>query len=584
MVRNYKRKRTEAFNPQVLKQAVDAVNTGRMNLSEAAREFNLNRNTIRYNLDQSSMKASGGQTIFTNDQEENMCNRLIYVCQQGFPLKIADFLKIAYTYGSRLERRKLLQCSKLPKSWHDNEMASYDWWLSFKKRFPNLTLRVAEGLSNARAQAFNEERVKAFFEDYVNMIMNLNLQNHPALIYNCDETGLSSVPSTSGKVIAPKGVRSVQQVTVGERGTLTTLLPCVNATGEFLPPFLIFKGATPGIENYPEKTKIFRTKSGYIDHDTFFEFLKHFEEHRIKINGKKVALVLDGHTAHLSIAAIEFAISNDIELICLPPHCTHRLQPLDTHVNKVLKTLWCDELRHHLMRHDQVILTRYEFHSVFKPVWMDLQKRRGLVVDAFYHCGLYPPRNPTLSQEFHLAENYSVNDHSVESTHASLHAILPSPKKKAQAAHKRPHTAHITSPENVKNKIMITKLYKSDQPSTSSGIHHPPPVPHERKSASTCSIIPRTKEKRKTLTVCGDNQASTSSEIQYPLPFIHAKKGRARGSIPMENIVEKRRKKNMVCCVCHAPWSTAVEDWMRCDECGEWACETCFLTNTCLNC
>lgn len=64
---------------------------------------------------------------------------------------------------------------------------------------------------------------------------DFDMANFPTLIYNCDETGLSSVPGTATKGLSLKGTRQVQKLTIGERGTLTTLLVSVNAAGDSLP-------------------------------------------------------------------------------------------------------------------------------------------------------------------------------------------------------------------------------------------------------------------------------------------------------------------------------------------------------------
>ncbi len=40
-------------------------------------------------------------------------------------------------------------------------------------------------------------------------------------------------------------------------------------------------------------------------------------------------LLLDNHWSHLSVAGIDFCLSNGIVLLSFPPHCSHHLQPLD---------------------------------------------------------------------------------------------------------------------------------------------------------------------------------------------------------------------------------------------------------------
>ena len=47
---------------------------------------------------------------------------------------------------------------------------------------------------------------------------------------------------------------------------------------------------------------------------------------------KPILLVWDGHGSHESLGIIDLAIENNIILLSLPPHTTHKLQPLDVGV------------------------------------------------------------------------------------------------------------------------------------------------------------------------------------------------------------------------------------------------------------
>ena len=64
------------------------------------------------------------------------------------------------------------------------------------------------------------------------------------LVINCNETRLSSDPNSSNKVSTVKGTKQVQQLTLGERGTRTTILIAVNAAEDVMPPFFYFQGHT----------------------------------------------------------------------------------------------------------------------------------------------------------------------------------------------------------------------------------------------------------------------------------------------------------------------------------------------------
>ena len=70
---------------------------------------------------------------------------------------------------------------------------------------------------------------------------------------------------------------------------------------------------------------------------TWFE--KKFIPHCNKSQNKKI-LFVDGHNSHISIEVVLLAIKNYISLICLPPHSTHLLQPLDVGVFKSVKNSW----------------------------------------------------------------------------------------------------------------------------------------------------------------------------------------------------------------------------------------------------
>ena len=126
-----------------------------------------------------------------------------------------------------------------------------------------MTLRVNEGLTRARAEGFNENRIQELFNDIQPFYDQLDFNNFHNLNYNCDKTGISSVPSVSAKVVALKGSCQVQKLPVRERGALTTDLATINAAGDNLPLFLIFKGTKIlDVSKFPLGTKVHCSKSG----------------------------------------------------------------------------------------------------------------------------------------------------------------------------------------------------------------------------------------------------------------------------------------------------------------------------------
>lgn len=51
-------------------------------------------------------------------------------------------------------------------------------------------------------------------------------------------------------------------------------------------------------------------------------------------------LILDGHNSHCSYKFVSWAEKHNIEIICLPAHTTHALQPCDVGVFSPLATKW----------------------------------------------------------------------------------------------------------------------------------------------------------------------------------------------------------------------------------------------------
>jgi hypothetical protein len=60
----------------------------------------------------------------------------------------------------------------------------------------------------------------------------------------------------------------------------------------------------------------------------------------------QVLLLVDGHASHKCLSVVTYARDNGVVMVCLPPHTTHRLQPLDRTVYGPLKTYYnseCDQ-------------------------------------------------------------------------------------------------------------------------------------------------------------------------------------------------------------------------------------------------
>ena len=77
-----------------------------------------------------------------------------------------------------------------------------------------------------------------------------------------------------------------------------------------------------------------------MEEHIFFDWLsEHFIPYVADIP-KPVLLIFDGHKAHISTRIIKLAMDHRVELLCLPPHSTTVLQPLDVVTLTKVKTAW----------------------------------------------------------------------------------------------------------------------------------------------------------------------------------------------------------------------------------------------------
>ena len=71
------------------------------------------------------------------------------------------------------------------------------------------------------------------------------------------------------------------------------------------------------------------SQNGWTDNDAGLAWLKEvFHPEMVNLGGRQL-LLIDGHESHFSVEFIEYFWAVDTVPLCLPPHNTHYLQPLD---------------------------------------------------------------------------------------------------------------------------------------------------------------------------------------------------------------------------------------------------------------
>lgn len=320
--------------------------------------------------------------IFSVEEEEILSEYFQTMAKLHHGLNPKCARKLAYDLA--LANRK-----KIPPSWVENETAGRLWFNAFLKRRRELSLRSAEATSLGRAMGFNKPVVQRFFDNVQEIYEKYKLG--PDQVYNVDETGLTTVQE-AGKVIARKGQKQVGHVTSSERGTLVTMVGCVNAIGNNIPPLLIFPRKNYKdymIKNAPPGTVGVASTSGWITSELFVQWFQHFIRHAKPTAESPALLIMDNHEAHISLQIIKLAKGNHVILLTLPPHTSHKLQPLDKSVYYALKKYYNQHCQAWLLSNPGKRITIYDIAEILGEAYPLAFTARNCI-SGFRSTGIFP--------------------------------------------------------------------------------------------------------------------------------------------------------------------------------------------------
>ena len=352
-----------------------------MSVREASRLYNLPYETLRRRVvEKVDLECRcGPPTVLTEHEETELASYCVKMADMGFGLSRTDVMLVAF---------KIVEASGREHPFTDGA-AGRAWFDGFRSRHPRLTLRSTQSLSRARASSANSEIVSDFFGKLGAVCAKLNILNKPMNIFNMDETGVTIIHK-GGKVVTEIGRQNVWAVTSGEKGKTHTILTCVSASGFVLSPFLIYprQRVTDNLKEGAIAGTVFHcSDSGWVNAELFLAWL-HFFARSIPPS-RPVLLVLDGHSSHLSIEAIEFARSNDIHMLCIPAHTTHILQPLDVGVFKSFKSFYYKACKKRIAAHPNRVITTEQIASLVGIAWPQALTPVN-IMSGFKKCGIYP--------------------------------------------------------------------------------------------------------------------------------------------------------------------------------------------------
>ncbi|KAJ8867520.1 hypothetical protein PR048_031322 [Dryococelus australis] len=238
------------------------------------------------------------------------------------------------------ERAEFAVFQEIGQAFGNSREAGKDWLYGFLRRHKDTrSIRKPTGTSFARAMGFTKEAVEICFD-----LLELCFNEHP---YPAHRTrGVCRLCITGYlKCWDSKETRHIVNLTSAERGSPVTIIVCMSAAGDFVPPYMIFvrtnitqvlmKGAPPGDVGVCHP-------SGWVQTNILAQ---------LPSKESPILLIIDGRYSHtMYIEVIRLARENHILTVGLPPHCTRKIQPLDKIFMGPLK-VYCDEEFRQFIRH-----------------------------------------------------------------------------------------------------------------------------------------------------------------------------------------------------------------------------------------
>jgi hypothetical protein len=173
-----------------------------------------------------------------------------------------------------------------------------------------------------------------------------NSKYPPSHIWNCDETGVQARRSGGATVLAKMGSRSVHYVEIDQREHLS-VLPCINAQGGCIPNFYILKGtyflqdSQDYVKRCEDNVVMTIQPNAWMTKWLFESWISHFigslkRGPGIDLTNRQL-FILDGHNSHVTLEVVVVAMQSWLDIVSLPSHTSHALQPLDVSCFKPFK-------------------------------------------------------------------------------------------------------------------------------------------------------------------------------------------------------------------------------------------------------
>jgi transposase-like protein len=553
----------------------------------------LRRHVLKFRAGQSVVKKLGRNSILSVEQESELVALIKDMVKRLFGLSQMDIRRLVFKY---------CDINNIPNSFNTTERAAgRDWFEAFLRRHTDLAVRTPEPTSVQRAVGFNEAKAKIFFEKLGNILFDETGKRliPETQIYNVDESGYSICHKPS-KVIAQRGQRGVGALTSAEKGKTVTTICCMSASGHYVPPMIIFprKRVKPELmDRAPVGAVSAANPTGWVNEDIFAAWFDHFIlSVQPKSRPYPTLLILDGHSSHTkNLSMILKARENNVKILSLPSHCTHKLQPLDVSFFKSANSFYDSAVQNWIRQHCRPV-SEWQIAELFAEAYSRAATTKN-ALSGFEECGIHP-FNPSKfdSANFLPSELTDRPEEAPGSSSSSVPAsVLLSPASPSEvgplvpeltlAADPQQHFAQINSPSHDNLETESCKE-SSGLKSPSTSFHDLVPVPHlssgpisskRKRAVNHAELLTSSPYKAQLELNVNSGSKKKVSKCKRSQDKIKKNGRKAKQSsqakVAKHSCKKQRYEDDAACLYCNERWSDSVEgEWVKCQGvCGDWA-------------
>jgi hypothetical protein len=299
----------------------------------AAKAYNIPQSTIstRIRGRQSNQASHVYQQRLTPEQEDFLVQWILEEDARAFPPSHARAREMA---------NRILRMNG------DHRPVGKHWMAAFLKRNPRVASVVGRKIEAARAEGATPAQIRAFLELFERTRTRLGIRAED--IWNMDETGKALGVCANTRVLASSQKKKAYHQSPENR-EWASIIECVSATGKKLRCGVIFKGKNLQSTWFPAIIPdwLYTTSNnGWTSNAIGLEWLQRvFLPETAPSDDRWRMLILDGHGSHIDLEFLWTCKQNKVQLLFLPAHSSHVLQPLDLSVFSVVKRFYRNQIQ-----------------------------------------------------------------------------------------------------------------------------------------------------------------------------------------------------------------------------------------------